>query len=89
MNKDSDALLNLLGGNSCWGVGGGGAISATAAVSIRVGGRSGLLPSRTGIRQGCAMSPTLSGLLADVIHNFRQGNMVVSEGVPLGLVLSM
>ena len=35
------------------------------------------------------MSPTLSGLLADVIHNFRQGNMVVSEGVPLGLVLSM
>ena len=55
-----------------------------------VGGRSGpILPSRTGVRQGCPLSPTLFGLLADGLHTFLQG-VAVSEGVALsaGCVLT-
>ena len=40
------------------------AMHATATVSVRVGGRSGpSLPSRTGVRQGCPLSPTLLACL--------------------------
>ena len=60
------------------------AMYATATGSVRVRGRSGpILPSRTGVRQGCPLSPTLFGLLADGVHNFLQG-LAISEGVPLG-----
>ena len=46
---------------------------STASVAVRVEGRQGpALPSRTGVKQGCPLSPTLFGLLADGLHRSLQ-----------------
>ena len=57
---------------------------SNASVSVRVAGRHGpALPSRTGVKQGCPLSPTLFGLFADGLHAFLQG-VASSSGVPVG-----
>ena len=64
------------------------AMYASAIVSVPIGGRSGpILPSRTGVHQGCPSSPI--GLLADGLHTVLQG-VAVTDGVALsaGCVLS-
>ena len=57
----------------------------TAAVAVRVDGRSGrTLPSRTGVLQGSPLSPTLFGLLADGLHRQLQAD-ALQCGVTLTL----
>ena len=58
------------------------AMYAISTVSVRADGTGPILPSRTGMRQGCPLSPTLFGLLADGLHIFLQG-VAVSKGVAL------
>ena len=49
------------------------AMYSSATVAARDYRRQGPeLPSLTGVKQGCPLSPTLSGLLADGLHNFLQ-----------------
>ena len=59
------------------------ALYATASVAVNVGGRLGpVLPSKTGVRQGCPLSPTLFGLLADGLHYFLR-RTVPEHGIEL------
>ena len=56
---------------------------SSASVAVRIGGRHGpKLPSRTGVRQGCPLSPKLFGLFADGLHRFLQ-HTVSAHGVRL------
>ena len=62
---------------------------STAAVAVRLAGRSGpVLPSRSGVRQGCPLSPTLFGLLADGLHRSLQAT-AAAHGVQLSSSLSV
>ena len=62
---------------------------STATVAISVQGRAGPpLPSETGVRQGCPLSPTLFGLLADGLHRFLQAT-VCSAGIHVSSGMSV
>ena len=42
-------------------------------LSVNINGRVGpTVSSQTGVRQGCPLSPTLSGLFADGLHRYLQ-----------------
>jgi len=44
-------------------------------VSVKVNGRTGKsLPSQSGVKQGCPLSPTLFGLFADGLHRFLRSH---------------
>ena len=56
----------------------------SAAVRAKINGRQGLpLVSGSGVRQGCPLSPTLFGLLADGLHHFLQAAVAI-DGLILG-----
>ena len=56
----------------------------SAAVAVKINGRQGLpLVSVSGVRQGCPLSPTLFGLLADGMHRFLQ-SAAAADGLAVG-----
>ena len=65
------------------------ALYSTATVAVRVQGQRGpALQSQTGVKQGCPLSPTLLGLLADGLHRSLQ-HAAAASGVQLTPALSV
>ena len=65
------------------------ALYSTATVAVRVQGQRGpALQSQTGVKQGCPVSPTLFGLLADGLHRSLQ-HAAAASGVQLTPALSV
>jgi hypothetical protein len=57
---------------------------ADTSVRMKVQGRTGVsLPSETGLKQGCPLSPTLFGLYVDGLFNYLDTHCP-DEGVVLG-----
>ena len=57
---------------------------SSATVAVKINGQQGLpLVSVSGVRQGCPLSPTLFGLLADGLHRFLQ-SAAAADGLALG-----
>ena len=62
---------------------------SSATIAIRVEGRQGpSVQSETGVKQGCPLSPTLFGLLADGLHRSLQ-HVALQHGVQLNPQLSV
>ena len=56
----------------------------SATVAVKINGQQGLpLVSVSGVRQGCPLSPTLFGLLADGLHRFLQ-SAAAADGLAVG-----
>ena len=56
----------------------------SATVAVKINGQQGLpLVSVSGVRQGCPLSPTLFGLLADGLHRFLQP-AAAADGLAVG-----
>ena len=60
------------------------ALYSTATVAVRINGRRGpAMPSLTGVKQGCPLSPTLFGLYADGLPRFLHA-FAATEGIRVG-----
>ena len=56
----------------------------SATVAVKINGQQGLpLVLVSGVRQGCPLSPTLFGLLADGLHRFLQ-SAAAADGLAVG-----
>ena len=59
-------------------------LSGSASIAVKINGQQGLpLVSVSGVRQGCPLSPTLFGLLADGLHRFLQ-SAAAADGLAVG-----
>ena len=59
-------------------------LCGSATVAVKINGQQGLpLVSVSGVRQGCPLSPTLFGLLADGLHRFLQ-SAAAADGLAVG-----
>ena len=64
-----------------------GQFNSSATVAVKINGQQGLpLVSVSGVRQGCPLSPTLFGLLADGMHRFLQ-SAAAADGLAVGPAL--